>query len=70
VHSKDCLGIVGECKDCGNPVLQYLCNDSLFEVKEESKHWDYWACCSNILCPNHYGQGVFQDYPIWMTENK
>jgi hypothetical protein len=54
--------------DCGNPVLEYLCNEPLYKMREESTTWDYWVSCSNILCKNHYGSGVFQQNPDWVEE--
>ena len=62
----DCLGVVGTCKECGNPVLEYLCNVSISKIRKESKTCDYWVCCSNILCKNHYGSGAFQQKPDWI----
>jgi|GEM_PF-2727214 hypothetical protein len=58
----DCLGVVGKCTDCENPVLEYLCNQSLLEVRPESKNFDYWFSCSNILCKNHSGGGSYGYY--------
>jgi len=54
--------------DCGNPVLEYLCNEPLSKMREESITWDYWVSCGNILCKNHYGSGVFQQNPDWVEE--
>jgi len=65
---QDCLGVCVECADCGNPVLEYLCNQSLLEVRPESKNFDYWFSCSNILCKNNYGEGYFMDFPEWVKE--
>jgi hypothetical protein len=68
MKSKDCLGIVAECADCGSPVLEYLCNQSLLEARPESKDFDYWLSCSNILCKNHNGEGYFMNFPEWADE--
>ena len=62
------LGVVGKCRDCGNPVLEYLCNEPISKMRPESKNWDYWVSCGNILCKNHYGSGVFQEKPDWVEE--
>ena len=67
MKSEDCLGIVTECTDCGSPVLEYLCNQPLSEVRPESKNFDYWVSCSNILCKNHKGEGYFMDFPKWVV---
>ena len=62
----DCLGVIGSCLTCGNPVLGYLCNAPLSKCActggEESQKYDYWSSCSNVLCENHGGSGYF-DYP-------
>jgi hypothetical protein len=63
------LGEMWECGDCGNPVLEYLCNEPLSKIRPESITWDYWFSCSNILCKNHYGSGVFQQNPDWVERN-
>ena len=65
MNTDNCLGVVGKCKDCGNPVLGYLCND-FSKYRKESTAWDYWYSCGNILCQNHQGSGVFQNAPDWM----
>ena len=63
------LGEMWKCGDCGNPVLEYLCNEPLSKMRPESITWDYWVSCSNILCKNHYGSGVFQQNPDWVERN-
>jgi len=68
MKSEDCLRIITECPDCGSPVLEYLCNQSLSEVRPESKNFDYWVSCSNILCKNNYGEGYFMDLPKWVNK--
>ena len=66
---RDPVLMIGRCMDCGNPVLEYLCNDEpLSKIRPESITWDYWVSCSNILCKNHYGSGVFQQNPDWVEE--
>ena len=63
------LEVVGKCGDCGNSVLEYLCNEPLSKMRPESITWDYWVSCGNILCKNHYGSGVFQQNPDWVERN-
>jgi hypothetical protein len=67
----ECMGVVGKCTDCENPVLEYLCNQSLLEVRPESKNLDYWISCSNILCKNNYGDGYFSCmcFPEWVAND-
>ena len=69
----DCLGVAGTCRNCGNPVLEYLCNQPLLESEcvggEESANWDYWLSCSNALCENHKGSGWLQNSLDWVSKN-
>lgn len=39
--SDDCLGVVGSCASCGNPVLEYLCNQPFWEHREASRSHDF-----------------------------
>lgn len=64
----DCLGTIGTCKECGNPVIEYLCNSSLKEHRPESTKGDYWVSCSNILCKNHYGVDYLFNFPEWVEK--
>jgi hypothetical protein len=64
----DSLGSIGNCNDCGNPVLGYLCNSSLLDYRPESSKSDYWASCANLLCKNHYGEDYLFDIPEWVNK--
>jgi hypothetical protein len=66
----DCLGVVGYCRDCSNPVMEYLCNEPLRGHREGSSSEDYWVSCSNILCKNHEGCGRLFTSPDWLAESR
>lgn len=66
----DCLGILFKCKDCDSPVFSYLCNNDFFAIRPEAVKEDYWMSCSNLTCPNHYGEGYLMDFPKWVEEDK
>jgi hypothetical protein len=67
--SDNCLGVVGSCANCGNPVLEYLCNQPFWEHREASRSYDFFVCCSNILCENHKGSAVLFEFPYWVIKN-
>lgn len=60
------IGINGKCNNCGSPTFSYLCNSNLLLARPESGDSDYWVCCGNITCPNHYGEGYLFYLPEWV----
>ena len=58
----DCLR---KCMDCGSDVHHYCCNKDIIKVRPEAAKWDWWTACDNVKCVNHYGEGIFQTWPLW-----
>lgn len=54
-----------KCANCGAPVSHYTCNGDLIAKRPEAATWDWWAACDNAECPNHHGEGIFQEWPDW-----
>ena len=50
------------CSDCGWPIVHVCCN---WDYKTD-ENWDWYAYCSNKGCKNHEGEGMHQDYPVWL----
>jgi len=57
------------CIKCGWPVIHACCNDE-FRGYKNADIYDWWAYCSNKGCENHEGEGIFQDTPEWIEEDK
>lgn len=54
------------CKDCGWPVVDACCN---WGTCPDGQQWDWWQYCSNKMCKNHKGEGIFQDEPRWIERD-
>jgi len=64
--NKDYIGSIGLCVNCNSEILLYTCNKFLHELRSKSNEWDYWAACSNPLCNNSFGEGIFQNDPSFL----
>ena len=53
------------CRDCGWVVLLMNCNEP-FPSYVDTHNWDWWVYCSNKGCPNHEGEGIYQEDPKWI----
>ena len=56
------------CGDCGWPIIFVCCNGPFQDFKDASE-WDWWLYCSNKVCENHDGEGVFQNRPNWVSND-
>lgn len=56
------------CLDCGWPIIHVCCNGSFCYFKDAAK-FDYWVYCSNKICNNHDGIGVYQKIPGLIVNN-
>jgi len=65
LSTKDSMGTMGTCTKCASDVIGYTCNYDLINKRPEANKWDWWYACSNELCSNHYGEGVFQNTLDW-----
>lgn len=55
------------CADCGSAIVELHCRHA--DIKPYSE-WDWWVYCSNPICENHIGEGLFQNIIEWAKENK
>lgn len=65
-HDKCCASNV--CADCGSHVSGYNANQSVIDRRPEAAEWNWWLACDNADCPRAYGEGLFQDWPEWVTK--
>lgn len=66
VVDSNLIGNIGNCKECGYPVADYLCNNSVVEKRPEATNYDYWMSCTNKNCKYHYGEGYLMEDPTWI----
>ena len=66
---KDYLGNRGECTACGWECETFCYNFVEYRPAKDGAN-DWWVCCSNKDCLNHYGDTYGQsDEPEWWATN-
>lgn len=61
------------CNCCGWPIVFVCCNGSFRDFNptgeggESAGDWDWWYYCSNKVCENHVGEGIWQNRPDWVS---
>lgn len=53
------------CHDCDWQVL-HVCVNGDFRTYKDAADWDWWLYCTNKVCKNHDGEGMFQSAPDWV----
>jgi len=67
--SSDFLGVVGKCRECDRPVVEFLCNPGFIKFRPAAESCDYFAMCINPYCRRYKGDEIFSGnagVPDWI----